>query len=540
MHTMDAASHTPKQNCGLKAGVGKIDITCPEGELSYGIYPQKTMAHIPPQYRDQRVRIGDPLYARALVLDDGNAKIVLVTMDATAICARTTSQYILIDSADDFLVNVRSRVERELGIPGGCISISASHTHPPGRLLCDDAEQIDRTVEAIRQALNGLTPVTIGVGAGHEDTLTFNRTVVLKNGTDYTWRPEPPDEEVEALRPIDPEIGIIRIDRLDGSPLAVLYDFASHLLVGCRKGLITADFPGVTSQYLEEQLGGGVTAIFLQGANGDIMEASYDDRENPPTMHDFGYRLGQSVLKSYRSIETGPATVAIATRHVEFPFRTDIPQAVAAVKQEQAALTASIRYTGLNFKTFLPLYLKYALHPDYPNHSPYRYMQADSCGDDTLRALDEQNRIDVAKYLESLRAMELISVNELKIATLEKHQEIIDELGGDTVAAEIKGIRIGECVFIASPTEVLAEIGFNVKEMSPFKYTYIISNANGYLHYSPPAAYYGRGGYESTECLLAQEWEGIFYQAVQEIFDQLAASGSTHTGTGLSSIIAEG
>jgi hypothetical protein len=194
---------------------------------------------------------------------------------------------------------------------------------------------------------------------------------------------------------------------------------------------------------------------------------------------------------------------------------------VAAVKKQQSDLTASMRYTDLNFKSFLPLYLKYCLHPDYPNHSPHRYLAADNCGDKSFRVLDEQNRGAVQKYLESIRAMELMSVNELKIATLEKHQEIITELGGVSVPAEIKGVRIGECVFIAAPMEVLAEIGFQVKKMSPFKYSYIISNSNGYLHYSPPASYCGRGGYEATECLLAPEWEKIFEETVRDIFKEL-------------------
>jgi len=508
-------------NAGLRAGVGRVDITCKEGELAYGLYSEKTLVHVPPQYRDMKVTIDDPLFVRALVLDDGSEKVVLVTLDVCAIGARTISQYILNDSPDDFMPRLRKRMEDELGIPSGSVSASASHTHPPGRLLCDDEEQITRTVAAIQQALDNMMPVTLGVGAGHEDTLTINRTFVMKNGTDYSWRPEPPGDEIGRLRPIDPEIGIVRIDRLDGSPLAVLYNFASHLLVGCRKGSVTADFPGVTSSYLEEQLGGGVTAIFLQGANGDIIEASYDDHENPRSKYDFGYRLGRSILKAYQAIGTGPAGIKVATRHVEFPLRKDIPEAVAEVKREQADLMASMRYTDLTFKAFLPLYLKYSLHPDYPNHSPHRYMQADNCGDDTFRTLDKQNWDAVRKYLESLRAMELMSVSELKIATLEKHQEIINELGGVSVPAEIKGIRIGDCVFIAAPMEILAEVGFSVKKMSPFKHTYIVSNSNGYLHYSPPASYYGRGGYEVTECLLAPEWEAIFYRAVQEILDQL-------------------
>ncbi len=507
---------------GLRAGVGKVDITCSEGELSYGLYPERTMAHIPPQYRDQRVEIDDPLYARALVLDDGTEKAVLVTLDCCAIGARTTSQFILYDSPDDFMPRLRRRVQDELGIPGDRVSASASHTHPPGRLLCDDEEQITRTVAAIRQALDTLTPVSVGVGAGHEDTLTLNRTWIMHDGTDWSWRPEPPGEEIERLRPIDPVIGIVRIDRLDGSPLAVLYDFASHLLVGCRRGKITADFPAVTSGYIEEQLGGGVTAIFLQGANGDITEASYDDRENPRTKFDFGYRLGRSVMQAYRTITTGPAAIRMATRQVEFPLRKDIAQAVDALKREQAELVASLRYVRLSFKTFLPLYLKYSLQPDFPNHAPQRYLAADQCGDDTLRTLDEQNRGAIRTYLQGIRAMERMASNELRIATLEKHGEIIAELGGVSVPAEIKGIRIGDCLFIAAPLEMVAEVGFKVRELSPFKHTCVISNSNGYLHYAAPASYYGRGGYETTECLLAPEWEAIFETAVRGIMEDVS------------------
>ncbi|MHB9025672.1 MAG: hypothetical protein ACYC7E_16125 [Armatimonadota bacterium] len=510
----------------LQAGVGKVDITCAEGELAYGRYPEKAMAHIPPHLRDKTVEIDDPLFVRALALSDGGETVVLVTLDVVAVGARTTSQYILNDSPDDFVPRLRARVEQELGIAGCRVSVSASHTHPPGCVLCDDEEQISRTVQAITQAVNTMTPVTIGVGAGFENTLSINRTFVMKDGADYSWRPEPPGDEIEKLRPIDPEIGILRIDRLDGRPLAVVYDYACHLSIGCRNGHISADFPGVTSSYLEEHLGGDVMAIYLQGANGDIMDAFYDDRENPRTKYDFGNRLGESVLQAYRAIATGPATVTLATRHLDFPLRKDIPALVAALKQEQSELVASLRYTRLNFKTFLPLYLKYSLHPDYPSHSPHRYLQADNCGNDTFRLLDARNRNDINTYLQSMRAMETMAANEMAISTLEKHQEIIDDLGGATVAAEINGIRIGDSAFIAAPMEVLSEVGFNVKKLSPFARTYIISNANGYLHYSPPASYYGRGGYEATECLLAPEWEALFYQAVQEIYDELESGCS--------------
>ncbi len=65
-----------------------------------------------------------------------------------------------------------------------------------------------------------------GTGRGHEDRIIINRTLRVKNGLAWTVRhsnPCPPDEDVESLGPIDPEIGLLRVDRLDGGPLAVVY-----------------------------------------------------------------------------------------------------------------------------------------------------------------------------------------------------------------------------------------------------------------------------------------------------------------------------
>ena len=511
----------------IQAGVGKADITCREEETLDALLSEESKKHIPPVLRGKKLEISDPLFVRALVLDDGCEKIILITMDVTAIGARTISQNLLSDSADDFLPNLRKRVEQEFKIPGRNVSVSASHTHGVPRMLCDDNTQIDRTIEAVKQALRALVPVTVGVGSGHEDTLTFNRTMMMKDGTDYTLRscnPPPPDNEVEGLRPIDPEIGILRIDRLDGSPLAIAYNFASHLLLGPPKGTrgrISADHVGVTLKYLEQNLGGDTMAFFLPGAGGDIAEVSKCDTEYPCSSDDFGTKLGQSILKSYRKITTGPAKLKVISKRIEFPLRTDIPDKIAALKKEQSEMLASLRYTSLNFKTFLPLYLEYSLYSGFPTRPAYRYLQAENCGDIRFRYLDDRNKRAVEKYLDSISKMERMARNEEKIATLERHREIIDEIGSSTVPAEIQGIRIGECLFITAPMEILSEIGFKIKKNSPAKRTYIVSISNGYLHYAPPASYYPRGGYEVTECLLAPEWEAVFEKTVSEILEEM-------------------
>ncbi|MFH1477997.1 MAG: hypothetical protein ABIH24_10995 [Verrucomicrobiota bacterium] len=487
---------------GLRAGAARSDITVSA----------------------QGAAINDPLYAKALVLDDGRTQAIIIAMDTTAIGGRRISQGILGDVGEEFLPKLRGRIETELGIPGGHVLVNASHTHPPGRLLCDDGEQVDRTFNAVKQALANLTEVKVGAGAGREDRITINRDLRLKNGRDWTIRhtnPCPPDEEVAALGPIDPEIGIIRIDRLDGQPLAVIYNFACHPLWGDARGAITANFPGVASKLIEESLGHGALALFLQGAGGNICDILFKDFNRPRDIAPLGMMLGLSTLKALKDIRTGDARLSVISETIALPRRTDIPERIAGLLQEQDTLLKSLRCTTLNFKTFLPLYVKHALSPDYPADYSYRYLQSAKIGDDKLAALDSLNRENIGKYLKNIYAMEQLARIQDNIATLKKHQELNDEAGEPTIPAEVQGIKIGDCVLITSPAELLVEIGLNLKQASPYKHTLVAPFSNGYLHYGAPADAYNRGGYEVTECLLAPEWQRIYEAKAKAIIGQL-------------------
>ncbi|MDD5707487.1 MAG: hypothetical protein PHR35_16310, partial [Kiritimatiellae bacterium] len=234
--------------------------------------------------RARGAAVRDPLYAKALVLDDDRTRLAIVAMDTTAVGGRAVSGGILGDGGEAFLPDLRARISKELGIPGGNVLVNASHTHPPGRILCGDREQVRRTFEAVRQAARSLVPVRIGVGSGREERIAINRDLRLRDGRHWSLRhsnPTPPDEEVAGVGPTDPEIGVLRIERLDGRPLALVYNFACHPLWGDLQGGITANFPGVASRLIEEQLGHGAMAIFLQGAGGNICDVDFKEFGRP-------------------------------------------------------------------------------------------------------------------------------------------------------------------------------------------------------------------------------------------------------------------
>ena len=461
--------------------------------------------------------INDPLYAKALVLDDGRAKVAIIAMDVVAIGG-------INDIGDDFLTKLRSRIQKELKIPGCNVLVNASHTHPPGRLLCDDIDQINRTFDVVSRAMQNMAPVKVGAGFGYEDRIMMNRTLRMKNGKHWTIRhtnPCPPDEEVAGVGPIDPEIGILRIDRMDGRPLAVVYNFACHPLFGDARGSVTANFPGIASKVIEDNLGNGVMALFLQGAAGDITDVFFKDFNRPRDTEPLGTMLGLGTLKVLKDIRTKDAKLSVISETIKLPRRTDIPERIKSLQTEQTELLESLRFTTLSIKTFLPLYIKHALNPDFPLDYSYRYLQSEKIGADELSAMDSFNRRNIEKYLKNIYAMEKLARIQDKITTLKKHQAINDEAGEATISAEVQGIKIGDCVLITAPIEVLVEVGLNVKKASPYKHTFIAAYSNGYIHYGPPAADYSKGGYEVTECLLAPQWQQIYEKKANEIIRKL-------------------
>ncbi len=73
---------------------------------------------------------------------------------------------------------------------------------------------------------------------------------------------------------MDPKIGVLKIEKLDGQQLAVLYNFACHPIQGVPSGANTADIIGYASKVIEDNMDGGALALFLQGCGGDINRSS--------------------------------------------------------------------------------------------------------------------------------------------------------------------------------------------------------------------------------------------------------------------------
>jgi len=473
----------------LLAGAAKVDITHPDKPAN------------------------SPLFVKALALSDVASRVsaILVTVDAVAIAEIGSIK-------DSYLANVRRRLNEAIGIDPKSIVVNASHCHG---IVCPDVE--DRTVEAVRKAWENRVPVHAGAGVGQENRIMVNRRLTLKDGREADVRHAyamPPDDQVAAVGPIDPEIGILRLDRAeDGTPLALVYNFAVHPIQGVPGGVNTADLTGFASQVIEDNLGHGAIVLFVQGCAGDINPVNYKTVNRPRDAEPLGNRLGLSTLKAARKIEPrSGASLAFLNETVEVP-RADLAQRIASMETEVDELLDSLKGTSLNLKTFLPLYVKYHLSGETPSAYAHRYLQDEKLGREDWDALDAENRKNMEAYVRNIETMEELTRKQINLALLERHQKRNTAAGMKPLAVEVAGLRVGDFRLVTFPAEVTVPIGLNIKKASPHELTFVAGYTNGYLYYSPTAEQLlNRGGaQEDSDCLLAPDWQALFEKTAAEI-----------------------
>ena len=456
----------------------------------------------------------DRLYARALVLKRGDTTAVIVTVDAVAI---GEIGYI----KNDYLPAVRSQLKEKLAIEPTNVIINASHCHG---IVCQDVGP--RTVQAVIEAANKLEPVNVGAGRGHEDRIQENRRLVMKDGSVIDVRHAyslPPDEDVAAVGPIDPEIGILRLDRKDGTTLAVVYNFACHPIQGVPNRGNTADITGFASSVIEENLGEDTLALFVQGCAGDINPAFYKDVAHPRDAEPLGNMLGLSTLRAVRRVQAKPdPRLVVVNETLELP-RADVSARITELEAERTRLVNSLNGTSLNLKTFIPLVLKYNVSPESPLYYSHRYLHEQALGRQDLIKLDAENRAGMASYMRNIHTMEQITRINTNLRLLRKHQA--DNLAASQrmLQVELVGLRVGEFVLTTFPGELTVNIGMNIKKKSPHEFTFVAGYSNGYIYYAPTTEQLKNVGnaQEDSDCILAPQWQAIYEKKAAAILSQL-------------------
>ena len=262
----------------LEAGAGKADITPPVGTplAGYGA-----------RAGGPSTGVRDPLEARALILAAGAEKLALVAVD-----------HLGYDHA--MVERVRDLSAEKASLPRERIWVMSSHTHAGGgaylALFPELAGKFDpkirafyeeRAAEAVVNAARAMRPARLAVGAGAVPGLSRFRSA---------WPP--------GGGPVDPEVGVLRVDDESGNPLAVLMNFAAHpTVLSARNFQFSADFPGYARRALERLLGGNVMALYANGAQGTISPRAFRGSDEWARAENVGVILAAEAFKIAHMIE---------------------------------------------------------------------------------------------------------------------------------------------------------------------------------------------------------------------------------------------
>jgi neutral ceramidase len=204
----------------------------------------------------------DPLFARALVLEQGKKKLCILTIDAIATEGDLVTQAVKKAQRLGFSVALES------------VLVCASHTHSGSgavaKSLLWQLSAMDRTKRRVRDRLierlarvlvkaeKSLAPASIGVGAVDLRGATRNRRAKL-------------DKSIKESD-IDPQLAVIRVDGKDGRAIATVWNFAIHgTMHGAGNSKFSADVMGLVNSSLSTKKHGLI--LFLNGSEGDMAPA---------------------------------------------------------------------------------------------------------------------------------------------------------------------------------------------------------------------------------------------------------------------------
>lgn len=311
---------------GLQAGAARADITPPTGYPMWGYASRHDAAS---------EGVLDPLQARALVLTVDKESIALVSLDLGRAPTRKST------------AAIRGRVQKATGIEH--VFLVASHTHHGPVLELEDwpnrekpyvRRLEDRLVTLIGEAAKARKPARLGV-AQRETTLNRNR---------HSKRSE---------KPVDRTLLMLRVEDVDGKPIAHAVNFAAHATMLERKLLkFSADYPGAMAAMVEKET--GVPCLFLQGAAGDLSPDAGVDR----TPAQFGERLGKLVLESAGKIRCAPddkETLAVRSESFRFKPRVEIGNPLVKLALGRAFFPAMIDFYADEYRDGIRPELQVAL-----------------------------------------------------------------------------------------------------------------------------------------------------------------------------------
>jgi hypothetical protein len=302
LQTVSAAGQESRP--AFRAGFAEIDITPPLGTPKQGA-----------NSKNVATSVLDPLYARAAIFELGAERFAILQLDTALIPAADTR-------------TIRETIAKDHGFPGDRVMIAATHNHAGPALINEALPRDERYVaslvkkcsELLGRALEARREAQVALGTAFEFGVSFNRRIVMRDGTVRTHGSFKDPRALAFEGPIDPELGVFAVRGTDGKLLGALVNFACHPTAHWNDGVISAGFPGVAARVLKEK--GIPIPMFLQGAAGNMH--SQDPRGFPEkSMDEIGKILADDVVAALSGLKwTMPEKLSASTKTLSLPFRT--------------------------------------------------------------------------------------------------------------------------------------------------------------------------------------------------------------------------
>ena len=273
----------------LKAGTAKVNITPP----------------------NPRYPVHDSLYARSLILEAGDVRIAFISLDLGIFHSE----------------KIRRDLMGRYGLTE--LYMSSSHTHTGQNSSIPFMEA--KLDEVISKAMDGRFEARVAAGHRKFFPIAFNRLIVRDNGrAQESWVAD--DHYLYINRdclihgPIDPSVGVLKFEDMEGNPRALIMNFAAHPDVMWNCFEISADYVGYATRYTEEAFGGGLNCLFIQGGAGNQAPLFKDGgRESPndPRRADFSLADRMGKLLSIETVKLAESLRPAAREEASILVKAD-------------------------------------------------------------------------------------------------------------------------------------------------------------------------------------------------------------------------
>jgi hypothetical protein len=439
----------------LRVGAAKVEVT-----------PDASMLPSP------FLSVHDPLYTRAILIENGKTKALLMNLDVGKL-------------SSNFYSKLSAEITSRYGIPADNIVMSAIHDHASVPELGGDGPAgpgagarpspavqafIDKAykgmLQAVAQANASLQPAEMGFGEG-KLYLNVNRDAI--DPKTRLWGQEP-----NLDFPSDKALDVLEFRKPNGGePIAIYMNYAMHAVTMFLRREISGDFPGVASKYIEDEYNGKVVAEWSCGPAGD---------QNPLYLRAIN-AIGDQQIKA----ETDPANPADAR-------------------------AAMIRlFAGGAKRPPVPL------DPKLEAQS-WQMVQAIGTimGEETLRVMNEIPHFTTTAEIQG----------GSKTVTCPGRQRTGPNtfVDGPSVSIFVGALRIGDVAVGRTDSEIYNKIGQEAKSGSPFRNTMMVNLANGGGGYIPSDDAFGRSTFQvagnrlkpgCAEMGIVNGVDGILYQFME-------------------------